>query len=274
MTRKALGKGLKALIPAKAEAHDRIPLSQIRPNPYQPRKHFDQDRLQELADSIRAHGVIEPILVRPDGENYEIVMGERRCRASELAGLEDIPAMVQELSDEKMMQISLIENLQREDLNVVEEATGYKKLMDEFSLTQEEVAEVVGKRRSSIANTVRLLSLDDSILEHLAAGSLTRGHAKVLLGVDEGAWRRRLAQRAVEDQLSVRALEKLAAAERNSVPRGTSEPDPEVVSIEEKLEEVFGTKVRLHYKKGRGRIEIQYYSDEELERILEMVKAP
>lgn len=273
MSRKALGKGLKALIPPKSEAHDRIPLDRIEPNPYQPRRNFDEVKLDELASSIRQHGVLEPILVRPHGENFEIVMGERRFRASKLAGLTEIPAMVQDLSDEKMMQISLIENLQREDLNVVEEATGYRRLMDEFALTQEEVADVVGKQRSTVANTVRLLALEEPIVRYLAEGLLTRGHGKVLLGVESGAWRRRLAQRAVEDELSVRSLEKLVAAGQRNVPRGTFQQDPQVESIEERLREAFGTKVTLHYKKGRGRIEIQYFSDDELERILDLVNA-
>jgi len=275
LSRQALGKGLRSLIP-QGEAVNRNQVSQIdvekiTANPFQPRRHFDQDKLEELAESIRNHGVLEPIIVRRTGDEYQIVVGERRWRASQLAGLGTIPAVVKELSDREMMEMALIENLQREDLNAIEEAEGYRILMDEFAMTQEEVAKSVGKKRSSIANTLRLLTLEPPLKQMVAEGRLSPGHAKVLLSVESGKLRYALAQKVLEEDLSVRQLEKLVQQRPKKAVRKDSK-DPEVQTVQDELQRLLGTKVRLFYKRGKGRIEIEYYSDEELERIIELLR--
>lgn len=276
MTKRRLGRGLKQLIPASEQANsndvEEIALQEIVPNPFQPRKTFDQEKLEQLASSIKRHGVLEPIIVRKTESRYQIVVGERRWRASQLAGLETIPALVKEWDDRRMMQIALIENLQRENLNIIEEAEGYQRLIDEFSLTQDEVAHSVGKKRSSVANALRLLKLDEITRGLVSSGQLSQGHAKVLLGVENKDLRGRLARRVVEEDLSVRQLEKLLKNNK-SVPRGTRvSGDPEIQSLQEELQRALGTKVKINYRSGKGKIEIQYYSDEEFERILDLFR--
>ena len=269
-----LGKGLRALIPEAEEVIQRggaqeIPLSEIVPNPFQPRRVFDEEKLEQLADSIRHHGLLEPIVVRRTEQGYELVVGERRWRAAGLAGLSSVAAIVRDYNDQEMAQLALIENLQRENLNPIEEAEGFKRLMDEFGLTQEEVAQAVGRKRPSVANSLRLLSLDAQTRRMVESGELSAGHAKVLLSVESVGLRQRLAERAVREGLSVRQLEQLVKV-RRSVPRRTlKKPDPEIVRIQDELQRSLGTKVTIGYNKGRGKIEIEYYSDEELERILE-----
>lgn len=275
MSRQALGKGLRSLIP-QTELVNRnqvtmIEIDKIMPNPFQPRKQFDNEALNQLADSIKEHGVLEPIIVRRTDQGYQIVVGERRWRACSLAEIETIPAMIKELSDREMTELALIENLQREDLNPIEEARGYQMLIEEFDLTQEEVAESVGKKRSSVANTLRLLSLDDSIRQLVMEGKVSRGHAKVLLGVEHKQLRKSLAIRVVQDDLSVRQLERLVQKpQQKSVKKNNN--DPELQILQEELQRVLGTKVRLDYNRGKGKIEIEYYSDEELERILDLMR--
>jgi ParB family chromosome partitioning protein len=249
-----------------------IEVDKITINPFQPRKHFDQEKLEQLAESIKNHGVLEPIIVRRAGEDYQIVVGERRWRASQLAGLKTIPAVVKELSDREMTELALIENLQREDLNAIEEAEGYKILIEEFDMTQEEVAQSVGKKRSSITNALRLLTLEPPIKEMVAEGRLSRGHAKVLLGVDSVKLRYALAQKAVKEELSVRQLERLVQQNPKPAAGRKGTLDPQVQMVRDELQRVLGTKVRLIYKRGRGKIEIEYYSDEELERIIELMR--
>lgn len=280
MSRQALGKGLRSLIPQVEEVDDhnnvhQVDVNSISANPFQPRKHFDPEKLEQLADSIKQHGVLEPIIVRKVDDSYQVVVGERRWRASCLAGLDTIPAVIREYTKRQMTEIALIENLQREDLNPIEEAEGYQILIDEFELTQEEIAYSVGKKRSSVANSLRLLGLNQEIKQLVSAGQLSQGHAKVILGLDSLKDRNSLAKRVVEDDLSVRQLEQLIKTKQKvaKVKKASkNEENPEVKELEEELQRVLGTKVRLDYREGKGKIEIEYYSDEELERILEIMK--
>ena len=279
MSRQALGKGLRSLIPeteiTRRNQIAQIELDKITTNPFQPRKQFDQEKLEQLAESIRQHGVLEPIIVRSVAAGYEIVVGERRWRACLLAGEVKIPAIIKDFSDRQMTEMALIENLQREDLNAIEEAEGYQILADEFSLTQEEIAQSVGKKRSSVANALRLLNLDSQVKRLVAEGQLSRGHAKVLLAVDNIKERQVYAARVIKDGLSVRELEKMIKNGLRKRKTKTKDKilDPEVRMLEEELQRVLGTKVRLAYQDGKGKIEIEYYSDEELERILDFMRS-
>lgn len=277
MSTQRLGRGLRALIPEVEESASsgdilEISLDAIEPNPFQPRQHFDPERLQELANSIAELGLLEPVIVRQHGEGYQLVAGERRVRAAGLAGLKAVPALVREFDDVELMKVALVENLQRENLNAIEEAEGYQRLVDEFGFTQSQVADAVGKKRPSVANALRLLNLGDLERQMVRDGRLSAGHAKVLLGVNDDKKRRQLANRVVKDELSVRQLEDLLKKAKG-VPRGTLKmKSPELVDLEEDLQRIFGTKVSMSYKKGVGRISIEYYSDEELERLLEMMR--
>ena len=279
MSRQALGRGLKALIPqaedAKGEEIRQIPVSAVEPNPYQPRRSFDQENLRELAASIKEKGVLQPVTVREKGEIFELVAGERRWRAAQVAGLSEIPAVVRELSDREVMEIALIENLQREDLNPIEEAEAYQVLMREFQLTQEEVAKAVGKGRPTVANRLRLLRLPEAVREWVAGGQLSAGHAKMLVMMDEER-AIELARRCVDRGWSVRQLEEFlqdasAKPRGQKVGRPLERQDPLLRDVEERLQGVLGTKVRIKDKKGKGKIEVDYYSTEELNRILEVI---
>lgn len=274
MSRRALGRGLKALIP-QVEEDDvdvkSIDLEEIRPNPKQPRRHFGEEELAELSASIKEHGVLEPIIVRPVDGGYELVVGERRWRAAGLAGLKSIPAFVREMDERTAMEIALVENLQREDLNPVEEAQAYRRLIDEFGLKQEEVAIRVGKERSTVTNRLRLLELEEPLLEALRAGRLTAGHAKALLGVEDRKLRRAIAERTMKDGLSVRQVEALARGGRRpkSSRREPVVSDPNLLELQEELQRRLGTKVRVvQGSRGTGRIEIEFYGNEDMDRIL------
>lgn len=279
MSRKALGRGLRALIPENEGGQGSvrtIPLSQIDNNPDQPRKRFDEEQLEELKESILAHGLLEPIIVRPVDGRYEVVVGERRWRAAQMAGLTEIPAIVRSLTEREAMEIALVENVQREDLSPLEEAEAYKRLMEEFSLTQEEIAERVGKKRSTIANRLRLLELDPEIRADLESGRITGGHAKALLSIPVKAKRLRIARRIVEEGLSVRAVEELARQEPEKEVAAKKRSrvevrivDPILQDVEERLQQTLGTKVRVVRNGRRGRIEIDYYSEDDMHRIVE-----
>ncbi|NLY52327.1 MAG: ParB/RepB/Spo0J family partition protein [Firmicutes bacterium] len=279
MSRQALGRGLRALIPQveeeRSEEIRQIPVDAVEPNPYQPRRHFDESSLSELAASIKEKGVLQPITVREKDGGFELVAGERRWRAAQMAGLAEIPAVVRDLADREVMEIALIENLQREDLNPIEEAEAYDVLMREFNLTQEEVAQAVGKGRPTIANRLRLLRLPDVVKTWVAEGRLSAGHAKVLVVLD-GKRAEELARRCVEEGWSVRQLEDFleqgkAKPEKPNKPAVTQKQSPLIREVEERLQEVLGTRVRIKDKKGKGRIEVEYYSTEELNRILEVI---
>lgn len=288
MEKRGLGKGLGALIPGadrldQEERQGSIELSvdKISFNPYQPRESVDAEKLQELVESIRIHGVVQPIVVRPvGGGRYELVAGERRLRAAIAAGLTTIPAVVRQLTNQQSLQIALIENLQREDINPIEAAAAYRRLTEEFGLTQEEVAGSLGKSRSAVANTLRLLNLPSEVQHYIRSGQLSEGHARAILSLQDAELQRELAKRAVREGLSVRQTERMVKEwERKLtevggvVSRETSstERDPNVAEIESRLREIFRTKVTLVINKDRGRIEIEFYSSDDLERILSLL---
>lgn len=277
--RKGLGRGLDALISsanALENARDsvlEVKINDVEPNADQPRKVFDQERLQALAESIKEHGVVQPIIVRQDGNRYVIVAGERRWRAAKLAGLKTIPVVIKELSSRQVMEIALIENLQREDLNPIEEAEAYQKLMEEYNMTQEEVAKLVGKSRAAIANSVRLLSLAKEIQEMLVDGRLTSGHARTLVAIEDQNRQKELAEIIVKKGLNVREAERLASQEsrRTSSKKEPKKEDVEITQLVEDLRTLFGTKIDLHRGKDKGKIVIEYYSKEEFDRIIDLL---
>ena len=306
MSRKSgLGKGLDSLIPQVStgtEAHAaefstnvdkkvdnsvdnpgtggpiQLKVSQIEPNREQPRKHFDEASLEELAESIRQHGVLQPLLVQKKGQHYEIIAGERRWRAAKLAGLREIPVILREFSPEDAVEIALIENIQREDLNPVEEAQAYRTLMQEFHLTQEETAAKVGKSRAAVANRLRLLRLPESIQKWLASGELTEGHARALLALEDPERQEEAARQVLERQLSVRETEKLVR-EMQKPPAPPKEDSwkkrDQVIyeQLEEELRQLSGTRVVIQRRdENRGRIQLEYYSVEELERLMDWLR--
>jgi len=280
MQKQALGKGLGALIPDLSALNDKerkalgiaeIELDKIVPNEYQPRKTFQDDAMKELAASIKEHGVIQPIIVHRIGSNYGLIAGERRWRASRLAGLKTIPALVKEATKRELIEQALIENIQREDLNPLEAAEAYKRLQDEFKLTQEDVAKRVGKERSTVTNFLRLLSLPKEVKHDLAAGNLSMGHAKALLSMDRVRDQVQAAQMIVKKGLSVREAEALAGKLKNPAKEKKARLGNELKSVEDKLRKSLGTKVSITATAKGGRIVIDYYSNEELDRILEKI---
>jgi ParB family chromosome partitioning protein len=267
--------------PTQGQGLLRLPLSQIHPSPLQPRKDFTPESLQELADSIRAQGLIQPLVLRPSGTGFELIAGERRWRASQLAGLTEVPVVVREATDREVVELALIENLQRENLNPIEEALGYVQLNTQFQLTQEEIARRVGKSRVVVANAIRLLRLPEPVRDLVRHNRLSVGHAKVLLTLPDIHQQQRLAQRIVDHGLSVRETERQVANATGvgiGASKGADKPatsgstrDPIVGSIEERLRERLGTQVHLRHRDGKGALEIRYFSDAELNRILEIL---
>jgi ParB family chromosome partitioning protein len=253
-----------------------LPLERISPNPFQPRRVFDEASLRELADSIRDHGVIQAVTVRPRGGNYELVVGERRFRAAKLAGLQEIPAVVRDLADTDLMEIAIIENLQREDLNPVDEAEGFRQLMERLSYTQEKLAERVGKSRPYVANSLRLLSLPEDILSHVSRETISAGHARAILSTPPGG-RRMLLEKILSGNCTVRQAEALAKAMHEGVSRETKKKpvdaslDSEWRSLQRRLEERLQARVSIKRRGGRGSIEINYHSHDELERLLDIL---
>lgn len=276
-----LGKGLGALIPEEnteeVNISNKININLIRSNEEQPRKIFDQEKIALLAESIKDHGIIQPIIVRKEDDNYVIVAGERRWRASKLLGLKEIPAVVMELDDRQTLEISLIENIQREDLNPIEEALAYKKLIEEFKLTQEELAAKIGKSRTAVTNSMRLLNLDKRVQNYLIESVISEGHGRALLGVEDGELQYTLAQKIIDESLSVREVEKLIREigenkEKEKKEKKKDIQSPYINDIKYRLENYFGTKVSLNSKgDNKGKIEIEYYSEEDLNRILEIM---
>lgn len=293
--RNSLGKGIDSLIPTRVHSSEEINgteagkderetirmvrISRIEPNREQPRKKFEEHTLEELAESIRQHGVIQPLIVQEKNGYYEIIAGERRWRAAKLAGLTELPVIVRELSVQEAMQISLIENIQREDLNPIEEATAYQRLIDEFNLKQEELADRVSKSRTAITNSLRLLKLTKDVQEMVAEGVLSGGHARCLVVIENETKQIEIANKIVENHLSVRETEKLIkniqAKGKKKKTKEKTDPALEAVyeDIEKQLKEILGTKVEIKKKnKNAGKIEISYYSQEELERVLEFMR--
>jgi ParB family chromosome partitioning protein len=294
--RKGLGKGLDSLIVSKNEgspekekkeiitenvSHETlVKITQIEPNRGQPRQHFNEDSLQELADSIKQHGIIEPLIVQKKGGQYDIIAGERRWRAARLAGLKEVPVIVKEYSDQEVFEIALIENIQRENLNPIEEAVAYKKLIDEFCLKQDDVANRVGKSRTAVTNSMRLLKLDNRVQQMLVEDMLSSGHARALLGLDDLELQYQTAMKIFDEKLSVREVERLVKKMTEETPEKEEKKEIDIEAnneavyrdLEEKLKTIIGSKVMINRKsKDKGKIEIEYYSSEELERIVDLM---
>ena len=282
--KKGLGKGLDSMIPEKKtkaelkEVADKsfieVKISEIDPNIGQPRKSFNEDELLELAESIKIHGVIQPVILTKRGKRYELIAGERRWRAAKLAGLAKIPALVREYTDKEIMEVSLIENIQRQDLNPVEEAEAFKNLIDEYKMKQDDLAERVSKSRSAITNALRLLKLDEKVKAMLAEGLITTGHARALLAVEDKDKQQQLATKIFDEKLSVRETEKLVKALSEGKENKKEEKTSEKLvyrKLEDSLKSILGSKVSIKSKQGgKGKIEIDYYSMEELDRITEL----
>lgn len=308
MAKKGLGKGLGAIFgedvvkdnkeetekkaKAKAEAKAAeemdekgrilmLKLDLVQPNKEQPRKTFDEEKINELAESIKNYGVLQPLLVQKNDSFYEIIAGERRWRAAKAAGLKEVPAVLKEYSKQEAMEISLIENVQRADLNPIEEALGYRQLIDEFGLTQEEIAVRVAKSRTAITNTMRLLKLDEQIQNMLVQGVITSGHARALLSLEDAQMQLKAAKEILDKKLSVRETERLVKRlqkEASGEKKEEKKKDETLAliyqNLEDRMKSVMGTKVSIHNKdKNKGRIEIEYYSEAELERIVEMIES-
>ena len=286
---RGLGKGLDSLIPtieqpkktSKTEneaVENVLNITKVEPNREQPRKKFDEDALMELADSIKQYGVLEPILVQPRGDYYEIISGERRWRAAKIAGLKEIPVVIKNLTDQEIAEISLIENIQREDLNPIEEALAYKRLLEEFHLKQDELAEKVSKSRTAVTNSMRLLKLTDEVQQMVVDDMISTGHARALLGVEDGETQYNLAQRIFDEKLSVREVEKMVKnigkpAKEKKAKKIDESMQVIYSNISEKLKSKFGTKVNIIPKEdGSGKIEIEFYSHEELDRIMDVME--
>ena len=284
MNRKALGRGLGALLSSDrtidlGSEPSEVDLGSIVPGPMQPRTHFDEASLQSLADSIRSHGVVQPLLVRRRDGGYELIAGERRWRAAKLAGLTRVPVVVKEVPDESLLEIALIENIQRENLNPIEEAQAYKKLIEDIGLTQEALASRVGRDRSYITNYLRLLRLPDDLQQLVKEGHLSTGHARTILALTQPDLQRRMARRIIDDGLSVRATEQMVQRMTDEKPaRRTPAPrpiDPNVRAAETKLRRALGTQVRIHMsEEGRGRVEISFFNSQDLDRIYNLLIAP
>lgn len=275
---KGLGKGISALFPEvekmeKASIQE-VAITECRPNPYQPRKTFDVDAIEELKESIIQHGILQPLVLRQSIKGYEIVVGERRFRAAKEAGLETVPAIVKELTDEKMMELALLENLQREDLTPIEEAEAYHNLMNELHITQEELSKRIGKSRSHIANMVRLLSLPENVVAYINSGELSMGHGRALLGLKDKQQMVPVVNKIRNEKLNVRQVEKLITTLNENPVKKKEKPKKDVFIVEREtaLRNYLGTAVSIHRGKRKGKIEIEFYSDDDLERLIEILE--
>lgn len=283
--KKGLGRGLDIMIPEQinSEIEDEtdnvsretlVKINDIEPNKNQPRKKFDEESLQELADSIKQYGVIQPLILQKKGRFYEIIAGERRWRAARKAGLKEVPAIIKDYSPQEVVEIALIENIQREDLNPIEEAEAYERLLNEYNMTQEELSKSIGKNRSTIANIIRLLALGDKVKEYLINGEISSGHARALLALEDKEIQEKVCKEVIEKSLSVRETESLVKRiqKGDGKAQKVKNEDENIQKIEYDLEKILGTKVKLFNKNKKGKIMIEYYSNDELERILELFK--
>lgn len=276
---RGLGRGLDALLPTGLQGLDsqqmvEIEVELIVPRPGQPRSRFNEESIQELARSIESHGLLQPLLLRPRGNKYEIIAGERRFRAAQQVGLKILPAIVRAIKDREAAEISLIENIQRDDLNSVEEARAYRHLMDSYAYTQERVAEIIGKSRAHVANTMRILSLPGEILEMIESGQLTAGHARTLLALPDARAQLKQATEIVQNKLSVRAAEAKGRAGKKKVKQTIEEipiKSPEIRDLEERLQQQYMTRVEIFTGPRGGKIQISFYDDDDLERVLELM---
>lgn len=279
MSKRGLGKGLGALISSANEDPIsngvlELKINEIEPNVGQPRKKFDDDKLMQLSESIKEHGIVQPIIVRKEDNVYKIVAGERRWRAARLAGLTTVPVIVKDLSNRQVMEMALIENIQREDLNPIEEAEAYERLLNEYNMTQEELSKSIGKSRSTIANIIRLLALCNKVKEHLIDGEISSGHARALLSLEDKELQEKVCNEIIEKSLSVRETENLVKRIQNNTEKVSKvkTEDENILKIEDDLKKILGTKVKLFNKNKKGKIMIEYYSNDELERLLEIFK--
>jgi ParB family transcriptional regulator, chromosome partitioning protein len=279
MGSKGLGRGLEALFTkVDMENEDIITEAEVedlRPNPYQPRKHFNDQGIQELSDSIKQHGIVQPLIVRKSIRGFEVIAGERRLRAAKLASLPRVPIVIREFTDEQMMEIALVENLQREDLNPMEVAAAYQKLMERLALTQEELAERVGKSRPHVTNFLRLLQLPMEIQSNVSRGTLSMGHARAILGIKDKSLQLKLATKAIKGKVSVRQLEEWIQKLHQQQPQKSKEVpkqvEPTIKRYEDILQQVFSAPVKIRPGRKKGKIEIEYYSERELERLIELI---
>lgn len=278
INKRGLGKGLGALIPDSEESDKNsiieIKITDIEANEMQPRKNFNDETLTDLSESIKEHGVVQPIIVRKFGNSYQIIAGERRWRASRMAGKRTIPAIVKECSNLEVMELALIENLQREDLNSIEEAQAYKSLIEEYKMTQEEISKKIGKSRPAIANSLRLLQLPQEIKNMIEEGKVTQGHARALLAIGGEKKQLEMAEKIINQQLNVRQIEKLVKDTKGKKKKVASPNNYqiEINQLEERLKAALGTKVTIQHKNNKGKIEIEYYSNEDLDRILDLLE--
>lgn len=279
MERKALGKGISALIPERElEVQTNISyiqIERIKPGPLQTREDFDNLKIEELAKSIKQKGIIQPVLVRRRGQDYELIAGERRFRAAKSLNLKEIPAIIKDVQDEDSLELSLIENVQRQDLNPIEEAHAYQYLIDKFKVTQEELSEIIGKARVSITNTLRLLKLPQEIQAEIKKGRISFGHGRALLEIEALNKQRQLAKKIISKCLSVRELENLIKRERKKLEKPQISKTPSdlyLVALQEQLQHILATKVRITKRKKRGHILIEFYSQEDLDRIINRIK--
>lgn len=274
-SRRALGRGLDALIPAPAPSGvQEVEIARIDPNPEQPRQHFDRGALEHLAMSIKEHGVVQPLVVsRGSDDRYRLIVGERRWRAARLAGIERVPVVVKDASDRQTLELALVENVQRADLNPLEEAAAYQRLIQDFGLTQQQVAEQVGRSRVTIANTLRLLTLPDTLKRAVIEGRITEGHARAILGLPERQQQLAVLERVEREDLTVRQTEELVRRLVDGPQaRPQRMPNPDVAAIEDELRQVLGTKVTLRPAKRGGRIVIEYFSDEEFQGLYDRLR--
>lgn len=296
MEKKVLGKGLGALIQNKTSDDSvkqgqaksgesqilkskiqqgiaNISIDKIKTNKYQPREEFDTESLKDLAASIKEKGFVQPVLLRSQHGEYELIAGERRLRAAKMLGLKQLPAILKDASDLDSLELSIIENIQRENLNAIDQAKAYKRLLDEFKMTQESIAETIGKDRATVANMLRLLRLPQKIQEYVSRGTISMGHARAILGLSNPSQQTRLCTKIIKNDLSVRDTERYAKKMTSVSKKKALDKDPNVISIEEKLRDALGTKVRIITAKKGGRIEIEFYSEKDLERIVTLLKS-
>jgi ParB family chromosome partitioning protein len=285
---KALGRGLSSLLPVLenqnmsgpggGDSVQNIDINKIKPNRYQPRSEFNEEKLRELADSIKQHGLAQPLLVTslPTPGQYELIAGERRLRASKIAGLKEVACLVKNVSEKEKFQLSLIENIQRQDLNAIEEAKAYKRLCDEFEVTQEDLSNMLGKDRTTVTNAIRLLSLPEEVQEGIMMGVISSGHGKILAGIEDAVKLKALAERIIREKLTVREIEKIASDWKTAVSGSktkTQKHNSELAALAEDLQRALGTKVKIAGRPKKGKIELFYYSLAELERISGILKA-
>ena len=282
MKRKALGKGLKAFIPEdysilKEERYADLDIDLIQTNPDQPRKKFDEKAIDELAESIQASGVLQPVIVTPDGKYYRIIVGERRWRAAKKIGLKKIPALIRTIQQEKQMEVSLVENLQREELNPIEISVAYHKLIQDLNHTQQQVAEIVGKDRASVSNYLRLLKLPQEIQDALAENKISMGHARALITLEDPQLQMSICNQIIQKRLSVRDVEKISTKKKPKDTDGhpsehEKHPDPDLMALQEEFLKLLSTKVSIQGSQDKGMIKIFYYSMDDLDRIYELIK--